>query len=126
VLRGERPVIRSDGEYIRDYFYVEDGAGAYLLLAEQLAARRELAGQAFNFSNEVQVSVAELVRRILAAMGSDLRPEIRNEASDEIRSQYLDASKARAVLNWAPSYTLEEGLQATIAWYRKHLEPARG
>ena len=126
VLRGERPVIRSDGEYIRDYFYVEDGAGAYLLLAEHLAARKELAGQAFNFSNEVQVSVAELVRRILAAMGSDLRPEIRNEASDEIRSQYLDASKARAVLNWAPIYTLDEGLKATIAWYRKHLEPVRG
>ena len=55
ILRGQAPVIRSDGEYIRDYFYVEDGAAAYMLLAEQLAARPELKGQAFNFSNEIQV-----------------------------------------------------------------------
>src|SRR5512145_3363716 len=57
ILRGQRPIIRSDGEYIRDYFYVEDGAAAYMLLAEQLAVRPELVGQAFNFSNEIQVSV---------------------------------------------------------------------
>ena len=37
---------------MRDYFYVEDGARAYMLLAEQLAARPELAGEVFNFSYE--------------------------------------------------------------------------
>ncbi len=51
ILRGERPVIRSDGQFVRDYFYVEDGAAAYMLLAEQLHRRPELRGQAFNFSN---------------------------------------------------------------------------
>lgn len=51
ILRGQRPIIRSDGEYIRDYFYVEDGAAAYMLLAEQLATRKELKGEAFNFSS---------------------------------------------------------------------------
>ena len=71
VLRGERPVIRSDGQFIRDYFYVEDGAAAYLLLAEQLQARPELRGMAFNFSNEIQVTALDMVRRILQAMGSD-------------------------------------------------------
>lgn len=62
VLRGERPVIRSDGSFVRDYFYVEDGVGAYLLLAEQLAHRPELRGEAFNFSNEIQVTVLELAK----------------------------------------------------------------
>jgi CDP-glucose 4,6-dehydratase len=126
VLRGERPVIRSDGRFVRDYFYVEDGVGAYLLLAEQLAARPDLAGAAFNFSNELQVSVAELVNRILSVMQSDLEPDVRNEASNEIRNQYLDASKARALLNWAPSFTLEAGLQSTVAWYRQHLAALDG
>ncbi|MBK5296208.1 MAG: GDP-mannose 4,6-dehydratase [Vicinamibacteria bacterium] len=126
VLRGERPVIRSDGQFVRDYFYVEDGVGAYLLLAEQLAARPDLAGAAFNFSNELQISVAELVTRILAVLQSDLEPEVRNEASNEIRSQYLDASKARALLNWAPTFTLEAGLHATVAWYRQHLAARDG
>lgn len=121
VLRGQRPVIRSDGRFVRDYFYVEDGAAAYMLLAEQLAARPELRGEAFNFSNELQITVLELVQRILALMGSDLEPEVRNEASHEIRHQYLSAAKARAVLGWRPLFTLEEGLQRTIAWYREFL-----
>jgi len=121
VLRGQSPVIRSDGNYVRDYLYVEDGAAAYLLLAERLATNPELAGEAFNFSNEVQSTVLELVQRILRLMGSDLQPEVRNEASNEIRYQYLSAAKAREKLAWAPLFTLDEGLQNTIEWYSKFL-----
>ena len=117
ILREQAPVIRSDGEYIRDYFYVEDGAAAYMLLAEQLASRPELKGQAFNFSNEIQVSVREIVDRILKAMKSDLSPDIRNEVTNEIRHQYLSAEKARRELQWKPRFDLDEGLQRTIDWY---------
>jgi CDP-glucose 4,6-dehydratase len=118
ILREQAPVIRSDGEYIRDYFYVEDGAAAYMLLAEQLASRPELKGQAYNFSNEIQVSVREIVDRILKAMKSDLSPDIRNEVTNEIRHQYLSAEKARRELQWKPMFNLDEGLQRTIDWYR--------
>ena len=118
VLRGLRPIIRSDGNYIRDYFYVEDGAAAYMLLAEALAADRGLAGQAFNFSNEAQVTVLELVNRILSAMGSSLAPDVQNGASNEIRRQYLTAAKARSVLRWSPLFDLDSGLRQTIQWYR--------
>jgi CDP-glucose 4,6-dehydratase len=121
VIRGERPVIRSDGQYVRDYFYVEDGAAAYMLLAERLVADRALGGQAFNFSNEKQIAVLELVRQILREMGSSLEPDIRGEATNEIRLQYLSAAKARQVLGWSPKFTLEEGLGRTIAWYREFL-----
>lgn len=121
VLRGQRPVIRSDGSYIRDYFYVEDGAAAYILLAERLAAAPALRGQAFNFSNEIQVTVLELAQRILALMESGLEPEIRGEASNEILHQYLSAERARRDLGWQPLFTLDEGLRATIAWYREFL-----
>jgi len=76
VLRGQRPVIRSDGKCVRDYFYVEDGAAAYMLLAERLAAQPDLRGEAFNFSNEVQITVLELVHRILQLMDSDLQPDV--------------------------------------------------
>ena len=88
-------MIRSDGQFVRDYFYVEDGATAYMTLAEALAARPELAGEAFNFSNEIQVTVLDLVRQILRLMESDLEPDVRNEASNEIVHQYLSAAKAR-------------------------------
>jgi len=119
VLRGQRPIIRSDGNYIRDYFYVEDGAAAYMLLAESLANRPELRGEAFNFSNETRVSVLQLAERILALMGSDLALDVRNEATNEIRYQYLSAAKARTMLNWSPLFDLEAGLQRTISWYRE-------
>ena len=122
ILRGQRPIIRSDGEYVRDYFYVEDGAAAYMLLAEQLALRPELKGQAFNFSNEIQVSVREIVAHIIHIMGSDVNPDIRNEATNEIRNQYLSAEKARALLSWNPLFTLDDGLSKTIKWYENFLE----
>jgi len=122
ILRGQHPVIRSDGEYIRDYFYVEDGAAAYMLLAEQLATRPELKGQAFNFSNEIQVSVREIVNRILKEMNSNLSPDIRNEVSNEIRHQYLSAEKARRELGWKPMFNLGDGLQRTIDWYKDYFK----
>lgn len=121
VLRGRRPIIRSDGDYVRDYFYVEDAAAAYMLLAERLAENSDLRGQAFNFSNETPVTVLALVERILGLMNSSLEPDIRNEASNEIRCQHLSAARARRVLGWQPLFTLEEGLQRTIGWYRDFL-----
>jgi len=121
VLRSQRPIIRSDGNYIRDYFYVEDGAEATLLLAERLAAQPELRGEAFNFSNEIQVPVLDMVQLILKRMNSHLTPDIRNEASNEIRHQYLSAERARSELGWSPLFSLDDGLERTIAWYRDFL-----
>ena len=121
VMRGQRPVIRSDGNYVRDYFYVEDGAAAYMHLAQALAENPALRGEAFNFSNESQISVLELVDKILALMHSDLRPEVRNEANNEIRHQYLSAAKAKRMFNWQPLFSLEQGLERTVAWYQTFL-----
>jgi CDP-glucose 4,6-dehydratase len=124
VLRGQRPVIRSDGSYVRDYLYVEDCVSAYMLLAERMDAGAQVRGEAFNFSNESQAPVLELVRRILRLMDSDLEPDVRNAASNEIRRQYLSAGKARRLLNWEPLHTLDEGLCKTISWYREFLAHA--
>ena len=120
-LRGKRPVIRSDGTLIRDYFYVEDGAAAYMLLAEALHGRPALAGEAFNFSNELQVDVLSLTKKILAHVQSDLDPDVRADAKHEIQHQWLTAAKARRELQWTPQFTLEEGLARTVAWYREFL-----
>ena len=118
VLRGERPVIRSDGSFIRDYFYVEDGAAAYMLLAEKLAENPNLSGEAFNFSNELQVTVLDLVTKILHLMDVSIEPIVLNDANNEIIHQYLSAAKARKVLDWSPMFTLEQGLKETIKWYQ--------
>jgi CDP-glucose 4,6-dehydratase len=121
LLRGQRPVIRSDGKFVRDYFYVEDGAAAYMLLAEKLAANPKLRGEAFNFSLEKRLTVLELTRQIITLMGAKQEPEVRSEASHEIRYQYLSAAKAHTLLNWSPAYGMDEGLRRTIGWYQEFL-----
>jgi CDP-glucose 4,6-dehydratase len=126
VLRGERPVIRSDGTFIRDYFYVKDGALAYLHLAECLARKPELAGHAFNFSTEIQVTVLELVEMILQQMDSKLEPEVLGIASNEIKHQYLSAEKARTMLGWSARYGLKESLGETIQWYEGYFAAGGG
>ena len=118
VLHSEAPIIRSDGSMIRDYFYIEDAAHAYLTLAEKMDDER-IHGHAFNFSNENQVTVLELTQKILSLMGSNVQPNILATAVHEIPHQYLSAAKAREMLGWKPEYTLDEGLKKTIAWYKE-------
>src|SRR5262249_21842136 len=117
-VRDGRPVIRSDGSYVRDYFFVKDAALAYLALAERMDDH-SLHGEAFNFSNETQMSVLQVAREVLAVMKSKLELDVRNEASGEIRHQYLSAKKARKRLGWTPKWTIQDGLRETVDWYRE-------
>jgi CDP-glucose 4,6-dehydratase len=117
-LRGERPIIRSDGTYVRDYIYVKDVARAYMRLAECMDDDR-VRGEAFNFSTESPLTVLELVGTIQRLMKCEhIEPQILDCAEGEIRSQYLSAAKARAILGWKPAFDLERGLCETIEWYR--------
>ncbi|BCM93084.1 CDP-glucose 4,6-dehydratase [Abditibacteriota bacterium] len=119
VLRGQKPIIRSDGKSLRDYIYVDDGVSAYMQLAEAMDGNRNLCGQAFNFGHNAPVSVLDLVRQITIACGrEDLEPQVLNEAKNEIKDQSLDATKAHEELNWQPQWNLEAGLSETVAWYR--------
>jgi CDP-glucose 4,6-dehydratase len=121
LLRGERPIIRSDGKYVRDYIYVKDVAHAYLTLADGIDDPT-LHGGAFNFSPESRVNVLELVDLITRLMDCrSLTPDVQNTAQGEIHSQYLSADKANRLLAWRPTHTLEAGLRETIAWYREFL-----
>lgn len=124
ILNKEAPVIRSDGSFIRDYFYIEDAVDAYINLAEKVV-ELNLGGQAFNFSNEIQLTVLELVNKILKIIGSDIKPIILNQGSNEIIHQYLSAKKARTVLGWSPNYTIDKGLSKTIEWYEDFLKKER-
>jgi len=117
ILNNEPPVIRSDGSFIRDYFYIEDAVLAYLLLAEKMDDK-SIHGEAFNFSNEIQITVLDLVNKIINLMNSKLKPVILNEATNEIKHQYLSAKKARKILGWSPKFDLDLGLKKTIDYYK--------
>jgi CDP-glucose 4,6-dehydratase len=119
-LAGNKPVIRSDGTLIRDYIFAEDGALAYLTLAEAMQGGHH-AGEAFNFSYGLRLSVKDVVAQVLRVMGvQSMEMDIRNEANHEIPVQCLDSAKAKKILDWKPRHGFEEGLQKTVAWYRQY------
>jgi CDP-glucose 4,6-dehydratase len=121
LLNGERPILRSDGTFLRDYLYVRDAVGSYLCLAQGLD-KPGVRGEAFNFGPEEPLSVLDLVRHIAGAVGrEDLEPDIRNTAQGEIPSQYLNSDKARRLLDWKPQFSLDEGMTQTVKWYREFL-----
>ena len=117
-LCNERPIIRSDGKFTRDYIFVQDVVEAYLLLASK-TTDQGIRGQAFNFSGEQPWTVLEIVENIQKLMKCEhIEPTILNQANAEIRDQYLDSSKSKRVLKWAPLFSLEKGLVQTIEWYK--------
>lgn len=125
VLRGQRPVVRSDGSPVRDYLYVLDGALAYLRLAEAMATDPGATiGEAFNFSTECPLSVLDVVALVEQAAGTNLGADVRATAAHEIDRQFLSAAKARERLGWAPQYPMGQALADTVAWYRDTLAVA--
>ncbi|MGD9002338.1 MAG: GDP-mannose 4,6-dehydratase [Anaerolineae bacterium] len=121
VIRGKRPVVRSDGTLIRDYLYVQDAVAAYLRLAECMDLPG-VKGEAFNFGMDNPKSVMEVVQAIIEVSDQPmLEPVVLAEAHNEIQDQYLDSRRAKRVLGWTPRYSLREGLRETMAWYREFL-----
>lgn len=121
VLRGQPPVIRSDGTFKRDYVYVEDAVKAYMVLAEQ-AGQPGICGEAFNFGLGQPATALEVVETIIRVSEYPcLQPLILNEVRNEIRDEYLHAEKAHRLLGWEPEYSLQNGLAKAMAWYRDFL-----
>jgi nucleoside-diphosphate-sugar epimerase len=88
--------------------------------APELATR--FAGEAFNFSYGLRLTVKDVVQKILTAMNrKDLEPQILNQASNEIPVQCLNSDKAKTQLNWKPKYGFDEGVKMTVEWYQKLL-----
>ncbi len=121
LIRGESPIIRSDGTPIRDYLYIEDAVEGYLALAEKFEKAK---GEGFNFGTNSPISVHKLVDTIIQLFGADLKPTVlgTGKMKGEIHEQYLSSERAEKALGWKPKYSLEDGLRETIAWYREHLK----
>jgi CDP-glucose 4,6-dehydratase len=121
VLGGERPVVRSDGSFKRDYIFVRDAVQAYLLVGE-CVTQTAVRGQAFNFGMDRPVAALDLVQTIIRlSRNTTLEPIILNEAQHEIRDQYLASEKAARLLGWRPAYNLQTGLVETMSWYQEFL-----
>jgi CDP-glucose 4,6-dehydratase len=124
LVTGTRPVLRSDGSFVRDYLHVDDVVDAYRALAHAMHDGAIQPGEAFNFSDESPRTVMEIYEAVCRAAGRPgTEPEILGRAPGEIHDQWLSAAKARAALGWKARVGLDDGLTATVAWYRTLLAP---
>ena len=118
IFTGTQPIIRSNGNYIRDYIYVDDIIEAYLLIAQNHS--RNIPGTAFNLSSDVAYSVMDIYNQIcIAAIGKVIEPKILNEARTEITSQHLTSNKVKVELGWQSKVSLQDGLRTSAVWYKK-------
>ncbi len=121
LLSNNRPILRSDGTFVRDYVHVDDVVSAYLRLSE-VSQTKNLHGEAFNFSRDEPLSVLDLYREIsMTVRGKYVEPDIQNIANSEIKDQHLNSDKAHSVLAWNSSITLQSGLEKTFEWYKTYL-----
>jgi CDP-glucose 4,6-dehydratase len=121
LISNKKPVLRSDGTFVRDYVHVDDVVSAYLKLSE-ISQTKDINGQAFNFSRDEPLSVLELYKSISnAVVEKYIEPEIQNTAKAEIKDQHLNSAKAQSILGWKSSVTLQDGLTKTVSWYKSHL-----
>ncbi len=121
IILNKTLVIRSDGEFTRDYVFVDDIVEGYILLAQELR-KVKFAGEAFNFSNENPIQVKSLVEKIYEVADEDPDYKILGQARYEIKHQYLLAEKARIMLGWRPQFNLDDALKVTINWYKNHFD----
>jgi len=122
LLFDEPILIRSNGQFVREFFYVQDAANAYLTLAENLG-KLGLKGEAFNFGTDTPIKILELVKKIRNISGKEnIEIKILDNAKAEIKDQFLSSERARKILNWEPKYDLNLGLKETYEWYKGYFE----
>lgn len=124
IIKGENPIVRSDGTPLRDYIFIEDIIDAYFVLAKSLLDKKLNFGEAFNFGVDKPISVIKLIRMIIKISGKiRLAPQIlgKGKIKGEIDKQYLSSAKARRILGWRPKYSLQKGLEITYKWCQEHL-----
>ncbi len=127
MLRGEIPVINGDGEYIRDYVYVEDVANACLLSMENMLKLSELRRNglfkkpfnSFNVASGKGVSVNQLYSYLKKIMKSTILANYGLPRPGDLRKNILDCALAGEYLSWSPRYHLQEGLKKTVKWFKE-------
>jgi len=122
ILHNENILIRSNGKFTREFFYVKDAANAYLTLAEKIN-ELNLKGDAFNFGTDQPIVILDLVKKIIdVSENKDAKIKILDTAKAEIKDQYLSSEKAKKTLDWEPKYSLEKGLKETYLWYKNYFK----
>jgi UDP-glucose 4-epimerase len=110
------PVIYGDGTQTRDFIYVKDVARANIL-----AIQKHVKGDALNIATGKGTSIRELLSTMSGILNADAVPELKDWREGDIKHSFADISKAKELIGFEPSFSLDEGLRETIAWRKASL-----
>ena len=116
-LRGEDITVYGSGEQTRSFCYVDDLIEAMLRMMQSSAS---ITGPV-NIGNPVEVTMLELAERIIALTGSKSKLCFKPLPQDDPKQRQPDISFAKNALKWEPKVSLEDGLKATIDYFRRTL-----
>ncbi len=122
LLKQEPVFINGDGETSRDFCYIEDVVQANLLAA---TAKTEAANEVYNVALGQRTTLNELFQFLQAAVRRtepdipEQKPNYREFRPGDIRHSLASVDKARRLLRYEPVYTVGEGLEMAMGWYRK-------
>ncbi|WP_438646662.1 UDP-glucuronic acid decarboxylase family protein [Salinarimonas soli] len=120
-LAGEDITIYGDGSQTRSFCYVDDLVDGLMRLMES----PENGLGPVNLGNPHEMTIAELVKRVLALTGVTASVVSRPLPVDDPRRRRPDISVADQRLGWAPRVSLDQGLKPTIAWFAEEIAPPR-
>lgn len=119
IANGAREIKVGDLSPTRDFNYVEDTARGFLSIAR--AELSKVAGEEINIATEREVTMEATLRTIASLMGAEVDwvvdPERLRPSKSEVRRLLGSAQKLRNLTGWEPQFTLEQGLERTIAWF---------
>ncbi|MEJ7555455.1 MAG: UDP-glucuronic acid decarboxylase family protein [Aquificaceae bacterium] len=113
-LSGEPLPIYGDGSQTRSFCYIDDLVEGLF----RLSVREGLAGTVVNLGNPEEVSILELAKRVIELSGSSSKIEFLPPRDDDPPRRCPDISRAKSLLEWFPKVSLEEGLKATLRWFK--------
>lgn len=119
VINNKKPILRSNGKFLRDYLYIDDVINGYILIGKTMMISKKLDGLALNFGTGKPITVINLVKKILKILNKKNNYfSIKNNAKNEIKDQYSGYKLASKKINWKPKILLENGLLKTYSWYK--------
>ncbi len=120
LINNKRPILRSNGKFLRDYLYIDDVINGYILIGKKMNLKNNnIKGLAINFGSGKPITVINLVKKILKIFKKKNNFYIiKNNAKNEIKDQYSGYKLAKIKINWTPKVSLEEGLLKTYLWYK--------
>ena len=119
---GRRPTIYGDGEQTRDFTYVANVVDGVL----RACTAPDAAGEAINVACGTRISLNDLLRVMNHVVGTNVQAVYKEERAGDVKDSQADIAKAKTLLGYTPSVSLEEGLRHTIDWCRAESAAAAG